>query len=143
MSKDVLVVDSSVIVKWLSADKEEHIAIADKILEDVQTGKVELLVPELAKYEIGNALLLGKKLSLEGGNVALTQLFRLPITFISSSQDLSLETYKIALTHGITYYDASFLALAKQYDATLITENTKHQGKAKKIKVKSLEKYYP
>ncbi len=48
---------------------------------------------------------------------------------------------KLAYDLGITYYDASFLSLAKQYNATLITQNIKHQGKTKHITVKSLSSH--
>ena len=37
--------------------------------------------------------------------------------------------------------DASFMSLAKQYNAILVTENSKHQGKSKDIRVKSLQEY--
>ncbi len=141
MSSLALIVDSSVIVKWFSEDKEENLDQADKILKDVQKGNVDLLTPELAKYEVGNALLLGKKLSPKQYSFANAQLFRLPITFVSESEDLSMETYKIAFEFGLTYYDASFASLAKHYDATLVTENIKHQGKVKGIKVLALKDY--
>ncbi len=141
MDKSALIIDSSVIVKWLSGDKEENLDQADKILKDVQKGIVYLLTPELAKYEVGNALLLGKKLSPKQYSFANAQLFRLPITFVSESEDLSMETYKIAFEFGLTYYDASFASLAKHYDATLVTENIKHQGKVKGIKVLALKDY--
>ncbi len=141
MYSGILIVDSSVIVKWLSSDKEENLDQADKILKDVQKGAVDLFSPELAKYEAGNALLLGKRLSPKQCRNALNQLSNLPITFVAESKDLSIETYKIAAELNITYYDASFLSLAKYYDAILLTDNMKHQGKAKGIKVKTLKDY--
>ncbi len=52
-----------------------------------------------------------------------------------------IETYKIAQETNITYYDASFMSLAKQLNATLVTDNIKHQGKATDIKVISLKDY--
>ena len=60
-----LVVDSSVIVKWLNATDEQNLEEADQILADAIKDNVELIAPELAKYEIGNVLLLKKKLSTE------------------------------------------------------------------------------
>lgn len=141
MSKITLVVDSSVIVKWLSKDKEEHLNQADKILIDAQNGKVVLIAPELAKYEIGNVLLFSKKLNSKQGVVVLTQFFKMPVTFVTESEELARETYNLAFDLGLTFYDASFISLAKKYDATLVTENIKHQGKSKDIKVISLKDY--
>lgn len=137
----ILVLDSSVIVKWLNSVDEKDIEKADEILAETLNGKLELIVPELAKYEIGNVLLLKKKLSVEEAEFSIQALYNYPIQFISESEELAHETYKLAANLGITYYDASFLALAKQYDALLVTENVKHQGKTGEVKVKSLQDY--
>ena len=51
-----LVVDSSVIVKWLNQTKEQNLEQADKILNQARDGLVDLIAPELAKYEVGNVL---------------------------------------------------------------------------------------
>lgn len=140
MSKSV-VTDTSVIIKWLSQDKEENLDSANRLLDDALEGKIELLAPELAKYEAGNTLLFSKGLSSKQGSIVLAQFYTLPINFITESDDLAKQTYKLAYTLGITYYDASFLSIAKQYGATLVTENIKHQGKNSGIKVVSLKDY--
>lgn len=136
-----IVVDTSVFIKWLSQDKEKNLDFANKLLEDALDSKVEILAPEIAKYEVGNALLFSKKLSSKQASIVLEQLYTLPIHFITESNDLAKQTYDLAYTLGITYYDASFLSIAKQYDAILVTENIKHQGKTKEIKVISLKDY--
>ena len=136
-----LVIDSSVIVKWLNQEDEERLNQADKILEDVKKDQVALITPELTKYEIGNALLIRKRISANEAKVTFSTLFTFPIQFISQSEELANETYQIAKNANITYYDASFIALAKQEDAELVTDNPKHQGKSSDIKVKSLAEY--
>ena len=136
-----LILDSSVIIKLLNSTDEENLEEADKILADALEGKVELIAPELAKYEVGNVLLLSKKLSLKKAAIPIHALFAFPIEFITESEDLARETFSLAESLKITYYDASFLSLTKQYGAILITENIKHQGKSSKIKVIPLAKY--
>lgn len=136
-----LVVDTSVVIKWLSKDNEKYLDRANKILTDAQDGNIILIAPELVKYEAGNVLLFSKKLSFKQAEFALTQFFNLPITFITQSEALAKETFLIAKNLGITYYDALFLSLAKQYNATLVTDNIKHQGKTSDIKVVSLKDY--
>lgn len=136
-----LVIDSSVIVKWLNQQDEERLVQADKILKDTEEDRVTLLVPELAKYEIGNALLIRKKLSINEAVITFNTLFTFPIQFVVLSEDLAHETYKIAQEANITYYDASFIALAKQENAKLITDNPKHQAKLASILVKPLAEY--
>ena len=136
-----LIIDTSVAVKWLNQDNEEHIEKADKILEDVRDGKVELFAPELLKYEVGNALLFGKKISSNDIKHLMSIFYSLPITFVPENIHLANETYSLAQNFSITYYYASFMSLAKEHGAILITENIKHQGKSQNIKVKSLGEY--
>ena len=136
-----IVVDSSVIVKWLNTDNEQYLEQADKILKEARDGKVEIIAPELSKYEVGNVLLFGKKLTSGQANIPLYWLFHLPITFIPQSEELSNKTFSMADHLKITYYDAAFLALAKQEEATLVTDNLKHQGKSSAVKVVALKNY--
>lgn len=136
-----IVVDSSVIVKWLNTTDEENVEEANTLLSDVLDNKIELLAPELAKYEIGNVLLKSKKLTVNEATIAFGTANALPITFIADSEELANDTYSLAYKNNITYYDASFLSLAKQYNATLITSNVKHQGKSSEIRVTPLKDY--
>lgn len=139
MSK--VVVDSSVIVKWLNQYNEALLVQAESVLLDAKSEKIVLLSPELAKYEVGNVLLASKKLSLSKAREVLEFFYELPITFVPESQELAEFTYKIGQEFNITYYDASFIALAKQENAALITDNPKHQGKTREIKVIPLAEY--
>ena len=136
-----LVVDSSVIVKWLNSTNDKNLGEADKILAVAIKGDIQLIAPELAKYEVGNVLLLKKKLSIKEVELLFHGLFAYPIQFIPESEELARETYSLAFELGITYYDASFISLAKHYDATLVTENIKHQGKAENVKAVTLNEF--
>ena len=135
-----VVVDSSVTVKWINQVDEARLDQADKLLMDAQSGSVNLLAPELSKYEIGNAIL-RKGLDLSRAYVSLGTVYQLPVTFVPESEELAKQTYKLADQTGITYYDASFVALAKQQSAILVTDNPKHQGKVKDITVVPLGNY--
>ena len=135
-----VVVDSSVTVKWINEINEKLLVQADELLADAQAGSVNLLAPELSKYEIGNALL-NKKLSFLQAYQSLSTVYQLPITFVPETEELANETYRIAQQGSITYYDASFVALAERENAILVTDNIKHQGKDSNIKVVSLKDY--
>lgn len=136
-----LIVDSSVIVKWLNTTDEENIEAANNLLADALGGKVELFTPELARYEIGNVLLKRKQLIPDEANISLGTTYAVPVTFVTESEDLAKETFSLAHKHNVTYYDAAFLSLAKRYNATLVTENVKHQGKSSEIKVIPIKDY--
>ncbi len=135
-----VVVDSSVIVKWLNQEKEKLIVQSEKVLEEAQHGMIALIAPQLARYEIGNALL-KKKLSLRETKDAFSVAYRLPVNFITETKSLAKESYRMANEAQITYYDASFVALAKQENATLVTDNPKHQARVKDVKVVALVNY--
>ena len=66
----------------------------------------------------------------------------LPISYFSEDKELSLSTAELAQKYQITYYDASFIALAAKLKASLITDNPKHQKKSiKEIEVFLLKDY--
>ncbi len=135
-----LVIDSSVIVKWLNSQDEKYLGQADKILKDCEKKKVVLYAPELAKYEVGNAIL-NKGLDESLARICLTTLYSLPISFMPLSKKEAGESLGIASNSRITYYDAVFVALAKNIDATLVTDNPKHQTRTTGMKIISLKNY--
>ena len=136
----LIVADSSVIVKWLSDENEERLIEAAEILKDARNNKIILYAPGISRYEIGNALL-KKKLKIILDQDTLTTAYELPVIFVTETEKLAHETYEIALKTHITYYDASFIALAKQFRAILVTDNPKHQAKFKGVKVVPLKDY--
>lgn len=140
-SKKPLVIDSSVAVKWVNKQNEDYTAQADKILKDVQNDKAYLLMPELAKYEVGNALL-HKEMPLQHAMGSVATYYSIPIQFIPQDQVQAQSAMQIAYENKVTYYDASFMALAKEQNADLITDNPKHQQKnIKGLSVISLKDY--
>lgn len=136
-----VIVDTSVIVKWLNQTDEKLVNNAEAILADSRSGKIELLIPELAKYELGNVLLLRKKLTLSHFKEAFEFFFALPLQFIPHSLELAESTFELAEKSQMTYYDASFVALAKRENAVLVTDNPKHQSGQLDVKVIPLKDY--
>ncbi len=124
----VIVVDSSVAVKWLNSQDEQFVGKADALLRDVQSGEVSMTMPELAKYEIANALI-NKQMSLSNTLGSISTLYSIPIHFVVLDLQQSLGAARIAIEHNITFYDASFIQLAKDQGANLVTDNIKHQAK--------------
>ncbi|MBI2010353.1 MAG: type II toxin-antitoxin system VapC family toxin [Candidatus Chisholmbacteria bacterium] len=146
MKPGKIVVDSSVIVKWVNRIDEFHLEQADSLLSDLESGKIDIITPEIARYEVGNSLL-KKRLELPLALDSLTTVYNLPITVFPQTQKLAFETYRMAheaKTNGfkkVTYYDAAFAALARQEEAILVTDNPKHQAKISGVRVVPLETY--
>lgn len=135
-----IVVDSSVIVKWLNSQGEDDLPQADRLLDDWEKGKLEIIAPELATYEVANALLY-KGLSRPAFLASLEAFFSLPLTCMSQTGELAKEAGRLAMASGITFYDATFLALAASQNATLVTANPKHQNSRMSVHVVSLHTY--
>lgn len=137
-----IVVDTSVAVKWINQQDENLITQANKLLKDNQEGKVNLLMPELAKYEVGNAIL-NKQMLLPQTLRAITAYYSFPIDFVPQDASLEAATIEIACLAKITYYDAIFIALSKREKAALITDNVKDHTKykGKDVLIIPLEKY--
>ena len=139
-TRKILVIDSSVMVKWINSQNEDYLEEADQILHDARSEKVELIAPELAKYEIGNALLY-KNMSLPTSKMSLGTIYEIPLTFCVLDQEGASETMEIAKENKITYYDASFVQLTKEKKATLVTANPKHHRQFEGVKVIDLKDY--
>ncbi len=135
------VIDSSVIIKWLNKVEEKYLPQADKLLDNLKKGEIQISIPYLAKFEIANALLKGKKLSLPEAADALDAFYKLPLIYLDLDLELMTTAYEIAEKYKITFYDASFIALAYKLQSSLITDNPKHQKKFEKVKVIPLKDY--
>ncbi len=140
MKPTKLVVDTSVMVKWYITNKELYVKKAERILKKAIDNEVILFTPSLARYELGNTLI-KRKTDLLSGFDYLETSYKSPVNIVSETEELALLTYRIAHEYNITYYDASFAALAKLEGATLVTDNPKHQAKVTDIKVIALKDY--
>ncbi len=140
MIKAACIVDSSVIVKWISSEGEALLKQSDLLLKRSQQQSFSLLAPELAKYEVGNAIL--RKTFLLPQKISCLENFAtLPIHYVPLSSKNAIQTLEIAQYYKITFYDAVFIVLAIQSSCPLITDNPKHQKKVKEVKVIPLKDY--
>jgi predicted nucleic acid-binding protein len=118
-----VVPDASVILKWvLDAEDEPGHAAASHLLERWQRRELSLAVPPLWLYEVGNVLCL--KRPADAGE-ALAALGDLGLREVPSSGEMVQRTVALALKHGITFYDASYLAVAEDREAVLVTADSK------------------
>lgn len=116
-------VDASVAFKWLIPDAaEEDVPAAKALLVAHMEGRVAIAVPSLFYYEVANILLFGRsKPPIEEAAEALRDLYSLPLTVAVPAPDTADAALRLASDHGLSYYDASYVALAETLDCTLIT----------------------
>jgi predicted nucleic acid-binding protein len=116
-----IVVDTSVLVKWIKKKDEDLVNEARRLLTDVERRPLEVHVPALLLYEVGNILLLKTDLDVAGLNEALSNLEDLPFTVAPPATPLLKRAGRLGKELGLTFYDASFLALAVELNCLLIT----------------------
>lgn len=116
-----IVVDTSVLVKWFKRRDEELLSEARDLLAQIEKQGVEVHVPALLLYELGNILLLKTGLGLAGLDEALDSLEELPCVVAPPAFPLLRRAAQLGRRFRLSFYDASFLALAVELDCPLIT----------------------
>ena len=83
----------------------------------------------LAIYELGNAVWkqvkIHEKITIEEANLVLDSLTEVFRRLRKPETENSLETLKIAVKEGLTYYDASYISAAVENNLTLVTDDEK------------------
>ena len=116
-----LVLDASLALQWFLADETERqysLAVLASLAEK------RALVPLLWFYEVGNGLLMAyrrKRISMDQVEGFLNRLKRLPVDIAPQTASEILELPTLAQSHGLTNYDAAYLAVAIQYRLPLAT----------------------
>jgi len=129
-----LVVDSSVVFKWYrQPGDEDYVPQAVSILERHLHGDIEIHVPDLLFYELGNILWLKETLVSRDALTILRESFALAIQIHPVDLLLSEEAFRFARKHEITFYDASFVALSHLLQASFVTADKKLFAKVKTL----------
>jgi len=125
------VLDASVILKWFADEDKSKDAIA--IRDSHINGEYVIVIPELAVYEIGNALRYKPGASSEEVSRYLNDINDLNLHIISLPPDLLNLSAEIAFQKDLTFYDATYIALAKELGLHLITADKRLYEKAKSL----------
>lgn len=121
-----IVVDTSVVFKWYrQTDDEEHVAQALALLNDHLDGVTALSAPDLLIYELGNLLSLKRESVSEPPVTILRRTLLLELQIHPIDQLLAERALAAAERYGVTFYDASFLALAGLLRCPFITADRK------------------
>lgn len=127
------VIDASAVVKWFS--REIGHKSAKSLLRKLEIQEIKLFTSDLLLYEVGNALFKGKKFKASQVNEAFFLLKEIPITFLGLDPG-RIETSTALMEHyDLTFYDAIYAALSKEFNAPLISANPKDHKRIKEIKV--------
>lgn len=125
------VVDASVILKWvLGEEQESDQDLALKLLDTWAAGIAEFVAPSLWQYEVGNFL--GRELRDEAIE-KMNLLLDLGIQSVDLSNTIIERCFAWMEQHAVTFYDASYLAVAFEIQGTLITADDKFCRKMGKV----------
>lgn len=130
-----VVIDVSLTMAW--GFEDEATAAADDVLDRVASEGA--LVPPLWAYEVANVLAVAERrgrVSIAQSGRFTTLLSQLPIVVAEPLDPGALAT--AARTHGLSAYDAAYLALALREGVPLATLDDRLAGVARKAGVEVL-----
>jgi len=113
----VLVVDASVVIKWLVP--EIHALAAGRLLE----AGAELIAPDLLFAEVANTMWKKARRGELTSEIAQELVDDLPRIAVQTfpCRDLASEAHAVAIATGRSVYDSMYLALAIRLDTRLVT----------------------
>lgn len=134
-----VVVDASVVVKWYNF--EEHTDKALRLRRDYAAHEVDLMAPYLVNYEVANSLRYNPDFGLEDLKAAIGDLLNMQLNLVLLDEPQTRMASELALKHGITFYDAAYLALAETEETTFYTADDKLITKVGGPMVKHIRDY--
>ncbi|MCJ7665458.1 MAG: type II toxin-antitoxin system VapC family toxin [Actinobacteria bacterium] len=120
------ILDSSVIVKWFNKKIEDDVEKALKLMDLYRDNKIELTIPDLAVYEVSNALRYNKNFHDSEVKEIISILLDMDFNIISANSEVISLAIEIAYEDNITVYDSIFLSLSSSMMIPLISANPKH-----------------
>lgn len=118
-SNKFYVIDASFILAYLLPD--ENIKNVQKIFDNYQERKIDLLSSALLPFEVTNAMYaatLSKRIGITLARELITEFLKLPILL----EDINYEdVFDLSQKNKISVYDGSYLYLAQIKDLPLLT----------------------
>jgi predicted nucleic acid-binding protein len=123
----VLVLDASVILKFVRTENEEDQHTALAILKDFQEGAIDIIMPGFWIFEVGNTLVRKEE---EFENLYQFLLDARFATYNFTSDEL-VGIGRFAKKNKVSFYDASYHFLAKLTNSVFVTADSKYFAKTK------------
>ena len=126
----VIVPDASVLLKWvLPGTEEPDAAKAIELRDAVIAGDIDMLLPSLWLYEVGNILALKRP---EVAEQSLGSLVDFGLKEAEHTPEWRQQILRLTRQYRVTFYDAAYHALAITQLGTLVTADQKYVNKTKR-----------
>ena len=129
--KKKIVLDASVITKWYSEEPSSNRALEYR--QRHIDGEVELLEPTLLLYEVANALNYNPNFGEGDVKESMEALVDVSLSLKEPEKETLKLAVNLARKHGISIYDASYIALSMELGCHLVTADKGLWRKAKGI----------
>ena len=122
--------DASVLLKWvLPGDDEQDGHAALSLRDEAVAGAVELVVPQLWIYEVGNTL--ARRFPDQAGEL-LSSLADFGLTEARLDAEWRVQAVSLALTYDVAFYDAAYHAVALVHGGVFVTADERYIRRAAK-----------
>lgn len=135
----LIIIDSSVAVKWFFLEDTESTKKARTILEDFKKdSNVQLWYPDIILFEFSNVLCYKRNLTDEQSQEIWQSFCSLPANIYTPTSEFISKTLEFARKYQVTVYDASYAVLAKEKKGIFITADKIFVNQVKESFVKLL-----
>ncbi|MBS3098725.1 type II toxin-antitoxin system VapC family toxin [Candidatus Pacearchaeota archaeon] len=130
METKEIILDASVVIKWFTEEVDHE--KAKQIRDDFINQKLSIILPDLALYEIANALRYNPKFTKEDVDNAINSILDMDLTITVPTTNVLFRASEIAFKTNSTFYDSFYAALASELNAEFITADKKLHMRIKK-----------
>jgi len=121
LTPPLLILDTSVVLKWFLEKGEADLAEARRIRDAYLSGRCRLGAPDLLLIEVANALTAGHRASPKEVCETIATLLEIGIKLFEVQFVALVRAVEIAASYGLAVYDAYFLAVAIEAGGLLVT----------------------
>ncbi|MBI3384607.1 type II toxin-antitoxin system VapC family toxin [Candidatus Gottesmanbacteria bacterium] len=119
------VIDTSVVLKWISGKKESDIKESLELYQLLKEGEVAIFAPSFLLVELLNILYWKRIFTHEEIISFIARVSESGINFVDLLKNDTEEILHVVLKYGVTAYDAIFLYVARTSDCKLVSADRK------------------